>query len=54
MQMAKKGLYQGLEASIKDQIEYEKSALMTLMRTEDFQEATKAFQEKRKPIFKGK
>jgi len=54
MQMAKKGLYQGLEASIRDQIEYEKSALMTLMRTEDFQEAIKAFQEKRKPVFKGK
>jgi len=54
MRMAKKGLYQGLEASIKDQIEFEKSALMTLMRTEDFQEAIKAFQEKRKPVFKGK
>jgi 2-(1,2-epoxy-1,2-dihydrophenyl)acetyl-CoA isomerase len=54
MQMSKKGLYQGLEASIKDQIEYEKATLMTLTRTEDFQEAIKAFQEKRRPIFKGK
>ena len=54
MRMAKKGLYQGLEASIKEQIEYEKSALMTLTRSEDFQEAIRAFQKKRKPVFKGK
>ncbi len=54
IRMAKKGLYQGLEASIKDQIEFEKSTLMTLMRTEDFQEAIRAFQEKRRPVFKGK
>lgn len=54
MRMAKKGLYQGLEASIKDQIEFEKSAIMSLMQTEDFQEAIKAYTEKRKPVFKGK
>ena len=54
MQMAKRGLYRGLEASIKDQVEYDKSALLSLSRTEDFHEAIKAFQEKRKPVYKGK
>jgi len=51
---AKKGFYQCLSGNIKDAIEYEKSTLKWLLKTEDHQEAVKAYMDKRKPVFKGK
>lgn len=51
---AKKGFYQCLGGNIKDAIEYEKSTLKWLLKTEDHQEAVKAYMDKRKPVFKGK
>jgi len=54
VQMAKRGLYQGIEVHRTEQVEYEKLALGTLLKTEDHKEAISAFMEKRKPVFKGK
>jgi len=54
LQMAKKGIYNSLELDVKEAVEFEKSALMTLLRSEDHKEAVKAYIEKRPPVFKGK
>jgi enoyl-CoA hydratase/carnithine racemase len=54
LQMAKKGLYQGLDADIQSQLRYETSALSILTRSEDHEEGVRAFLEKRQPNFKGK
>lgn len=54
LKMAKKGIYNGLESGVKEAVEFEKSALMTLLRSEDHQEVVKAYIEKRPPVFKGK
>jgi 2-(1,2-epoxy-1,2-dihydrophenyl)acetyl-CoA isomerase len=54
LMMAKKGIYNGLETGVKDAVEFEKSALMALLRSDDHQEAVKAYIEKRPPVFQGK
>jgi len=52
--MVKELLYQGLESNFDHQLQSEAFAASTLLRTEDFQEATRAFLEKRPPVFKGR
>jgi len=54
VKMTKQGLYQGLQYSIEEAEEFENKSLIALMKTEDHQEAVKAFMEKREPKFKGK
>ena len=54
MRMAKQGIYQGLETSAEEAVEFKKQALMKLVLSEDHQEAVKAYLEKRAPVFKGK
>jgi 2-(1,2-epoxy-1,2-dihydrophenyl)acetyl-CoA isomerase len=52
--MVKELLYQGLESNFDYQIQSEAYAASILLGTEDFQEATRAFLEKRPPVFKGR
>ncbi len=52
--MVKELLYQGLESNFDYQLQSEAYAASILLRTEDFQEATRAFLEKRPPTFKGR
>lgn len=54
IQMAKKGLYQGLDANIQNQLQYESSAYNILLRSQDHEEGVRAFLEKRQPHFKGR
>ena len=49
--MAKRGLYQGQEADIRSQIQYELMSLDACFRSADHAEAVKAFLEKREPKF---
>ncbi|MDM7999576.1 MAG: enoyl-CoA hydratase-related protein [Dehalococcoidia bacterium] len=52
--MVKELLYQGLESNFDYQLQSEAYAASILLRTEDFQEAVRAFLEKRPPVFKGR
>jgi 2-(1,2-epoxy-1,2-dihydrophenyl)acetyl-CoA isomerase len=52
--MVKELLYQGLESNFDFQLQSEAFAASTLLTTEDFQEATRAFLEKRPPAFRGR
>jgi 2-(1,2-epoxy-1,2-dihydrophenyl)acetyl-CoA isomerase len=52
--MVKELVYQGLESNFDYQLQAEASVASMLLRTEDFQEAARAFLEKRPPVFKGK
>jgi 2-(1,2-epoxy-1,2-dihydrophenyl)acetyl-CoA isomerase len=52
--MVKELLYQGLERSFDYQLQSEAFAASVLLTTEDFQEAARAFLEKRPPVFKGR
>jgi len=54
IQMARKGLYQGLDADIQSQLRYEGSALSILTKSEDHEEGVRAFLEKRQASFRGK
>lgn len=54
LQMAKRGLYQGLDADLQSQLRYESLAYDILLRSEDHEEGVRAFLEKRQPTFKGK
>lgn len=53
VKMAKKVLYQGLDAAIQSQLRYEGTVFDLLMRSKDFEEAVRAFLDKRQPSFKG-
>ena len=53
-QISKRALYQGMDADIASQLQYEVFAINHLFGTEDFEESCKAFLEKRAPIFKGR
>jgi len=53
VQMAKRGLYQGLTADIRTQMQYEAMGLDACFRSADHAEAVRAFLEKRKPRFEG-
>lgn len=54
LQIAKEGLYQGIDADIQGQLRYESLAYGILLRSEDHEEGVRAFLEKRQPTFKGK
>jgi len=53
-QLAKRGLYQGMNADLYSQLLWEEEALRETFGSEDNQEAISAFLEKRKPVFKGR
>jgi len=53
LQVCKKELYQGMNADLSSQLEYEGSSLKHLFASKDFAEAVKAFMEKREPVFTG-
>jgi len=54
VQLAKRGLYQGMVADIYSQLLWEEEALRQTFGSEDNEEAISAFLEKRKPRFEGK
>lgn len=54
LRQAKLAINRGMEKSLKEGLEEEGKAYEATIDTEDRLEALKAFQEKRKPIFKGK
>jgi enoyl-CoA hydratase/carnithine racemase len=54
LQLAKRSLYQGMDADFASQLQLEALALGVCAQTEDHLEALKAFLEKRKPVFKDK
>jgi enoyl-CoA hydratase/carnithine racemase len=51
---AKKAMYDGLSASLEKGLEIEKEMTDLVVSTEDFDEGTKAFVEKRKPDWKAR
>jgi enoyl-CoA hydratase/carnithine racemase len=51
IQMAKRGLYQGLDTDIRTQMQFEAMGLDACFRSADHAEAVKAFLEKREPKF---
>jgi enoyl-CoA hydratase/carnithine racemase len=51
---AKKAMYDGLSTSLERGLEIEKEMTDFVISTEDFEEGTKAFVEKRKPVWKAK
>ncbi len=53
MRVSKKGLYQGLNSDLMTQLQFETLGINYLHGTKDFEEATKAFLEKREPVFTG-
>jgi len=54
MQLARRGLYQGMDTALATQLRYETLAQIFLRGTADFAEATRAFLEKRDPVFTGR
>ncbi len=52
LQLAKRALYNGMDANFSNQLQFEALAIGACARTEDHLEALKAFLEKRKPVFK--
>ncbi|MBN2186510.1 MAG: enoyl-CoA hydratase/isomerase family protein, partial [Dehalococcoidia bacterium] len=54
MRLAKKGLYQGLDADRYKQLLWEETTIRDTLQSEDHAEAIEAFLAKRKPIFKGR
>lgn len=51
VQMAKRGLYQGLDTDIRTQLQFEVTGLGMCFRSADHAEAVRAFLEKREPKF---
>lgn len=54
MRLAKKGLYQGLDAERHKQLLWEETTIHATFQSEDHAEAIEAFLAKRKPLFKGR
>jgi enoyl-CoA hydratase/carnithine racemase len=54
VQMAKRGLYQGLNEDIRTQMRFERMALDACYESADHAEAVRAFLEKRQPEFEGR
>ena len=54
LRMAKSCVNVGMQMDMSSALEYESKVLKTLFETEDSKEGTKAFIEKRKPVFKGR
>lgn len=54
MRLAKKGLYQGLDADGYKQLLWEETTIRATLQSKDHAEAVEAFLAKRKPIFKGR
>ena len=54
LRFAKAAVYRGLELPLKDALAWETMLFATCFTTEDQKEASRAFVEKRKPVFKGK
>jgi enoyl-CoA hydratase len=54
VQMAKRGLYQGLTEDIRTQMRFERMALDACFESADHAEAVRAFLEKRQPQFEGR
>ncbi|MDP2953125.1 MAG: enoyl-CoA hydratase-related protein, partial [Chloroflexota bacterium] len=54
IQLGKRALYQGLDADLASQLQFESLGMNYLYGTEDHREGSKAFVEKRQPKFQGK
>ena len=54
MRLAKKGLYQGLDADRYKQLLWEEATIRATFESEDCAEAVEAFLAKRKPVFRGR
>jgi len=53
IQLAKRGLYQGLDGDLPTQLQFEAFGVEACVRSADFPEAVMAFLEKREPKFAG-
>lgn len=54
VQVSKMALYKGMDTDLAGQVQHEIFAFNYLSGTEDFEEACKAFLDKREPVFKGR
>ena len=54
LELAKYGVYKGLESDIEGALDYENYAIKVCTSTEDYKEGVTAFMEKRKAEFKGR
>jgi 2-(1,2-epoxy-1,2-dihydrophenyl)acetyl-CoA isomerase len=51
---AKQAIYEGLKLSLEETLDYVSPMMKELHATEDYKEGTRAFVEKREPVFRGK
>ncbi len=54
LELAKYGVYKGLQSDIQGALDYENYAVKVCTTTEDYKEGVTAFMEKRKAEFKGR
>jgi 2-(1,2-epoxy-1,2-dihydrophenyl)acetyl-CoA isomerase len=52
--LAKRSIYQGMQMTLEQGLEYEVEAATLTILSEDVKEGVRAFKEKRKPMYKGK